>query len=636
VNERSWATLRFVVALLALAGAHALLIVHSFGAALPLPEHAFSRGDFATHAAQVRRVLEAFEVSGQHWAYDVQLLAGAPNGVLFDADNKGWELWTWAWVLLGVGEGRAYNGFVLAIHAVMPVVVFASARLVRLDRKAALTSTGLAILLWSFDSLTRWLWFVGTVSYVFVAYFALLPLALFYRWIEDRQPRYALACALSLAFGHLLHPYIFFILLAPMLALYIRAGLIERDMSPVEHGITLAIAGLTVVVNGWWLRTALRFFHYILDSAYYERGGLSFLVYDLLGLLYDPSTQGVIGPRTAVRVLALLAALAGLRAWRRSADRRRLPFLVLIVTMAALAFVGGYTPAEQIQPYRHNLALGFAALIPAGWWLAEVVGQRPWRGLQPGPRALALIVAVLATLHLTRDVLYFFAGALPKQPTMDNGYEVPLNQLGHMLTPDYSYEGQPEWEGLIKWVTEHDDGQGRWLVQEQVLGEYLMARTQAQLIGGFMVRNIEHSDANWFRRSGLTPPYDPDALREYFNTYAIHWVIVHQAAMSPWWDQHPRLLSRAGAVDGMLIYMVVGRGQLIEGKGRVSASINRIEVSGTRPDQDLVLRYHWMETLRCVPDCRIEREPVPGDRVGFIRVPAPHGRDFVIENSYEW
>jgi hypothetical protein len=464
----------------------------------------------------------------------------------------------------------------------------------------------------------------------------LLPLALFYRWIEDRRPRDALACALSLAFGHLLHPYIFFILLAPMLALYIRAGLIERTMSRAEHALTFAIAGLTLVVNGWWLRTALRFFHYILDSAYYERGGLSFLVYDLFGLLYDPSTQGVIGPRTAVRVLALLATLAALRAWRKSADRRRLPFLVLVVTMAALAFLGGYTPAKQIQPYRHNLALGFVALIPAGWWLAEVVGRRPWRGLQPGPRALALILAVLATLHLARDVLYFFVASLPKQPTMDIGYEVPLNPLGHLLTPDYRYEGQPEWEGLIEWVTKHDDGQGRWLVQEQVLGEYLMARTKAQLIGGFMVRNIEHSDGNWFRRSGLNPPYDPEALREYFNTYGIHWVIVQRAGMSPWWDEHPRLLSRAGAVDGMLIYMVVGRGKLIEGKGRVSASINRIEVRDTRPDQDLVLRYHWMETLRCVPDCRIEREPVPGDRVGFIRVPAPHGRDFVIENSYQW
>ena len=59
-------------------------------------------------------------------------------------------------------------------------------------------------------------------------------------------------------------------------------------------------------------------------------------------------------------------------------------------------------------------------------------------------------------------------------------------------------------------------------------------------------------------------------------------------------------------------------------------------VTATDPNRDVVLRYHWMETLRCSPDCTIVREPVEGDRVGFMRVPAPHPRDFVIENSYAW
>lgn len=639
-GDRKRPSIGFFLAVLALGVAHGLLIVHFFGASLPLPELAFNNGDFSTHAAQVRRVLEAFEVAGRHWAYDVQLLAGAPNGVLFDADNKGWELWTWALVKLGVGEGRAYNAFVLTGHVLMPAVFYASARLFRLDRSAALTTTGLAILLWAFDSLTRWLWFIGTVSYVFVAYFALLPLALFYRWIEDRRPIYALACGFCMALGHLLHPYLFFILVAPMLALYIRATWVERSMSWTDHGITLAIAAFTVVANAWWLRTALRFFHYILNSAYYERGGVSFIAYDLFGLLYDPTTQGMIGPRTAVRLLALLAAVFALRTWRKTADRRRLPFLVLFVTLAGLAFLGGYTPAAQIQPYRHNLALGFALLIPAGWWLSKIARTKPWRSLEPGARAIGAILLVFATLHLLRDVLYFFAPSMPDRPLMDDGREIPLGPLGHVYTPAYGYEQQSDWERIIDWVAERDDGQGRFLVQEPVLGEYLMARTKAQIVGGFTVRNIQHSDANWFRRAGMDPPYDPEQLRHYFDTYAIHWVIVPRAGMSPWWDEHPRLLSRAGFVDGRLIYMVVGRSTLIESKGgstgRVEAAINRIEVSGTRPDQDIVLRYHWMETLRCTPDCRIEREPVDHDRVGFIRIPAPHARDFVVENSYEW
>jgi hypothetical protein len=629
-------TLALGAAALVLAAVHVALVLYAFGDTLPLPQIPFDRGDFATHAAQVRRVLEALDTYGQHWAYDVQLLAGAPNGVLFDADNKGWELWTWALVKLGVGEGRAYNSFVLAIHLAVPLVVYAAARLFALDRPAALTATGLAIMLWSFDSFTHWMWYVGTVSYGFVAYFALLPLALFYRWMEDRRPVHALGCALALAFGHLVHPYIFFILVGPMLAVYVRASWFDRSLRAVDHAITLGIAGLTLVVNGWWLRTATRFFHYILDSAYYEQSGLRFVVYDFFGLLYDSQTQGLIGPRTAVRVLALIAASLALRAWRRSRDRRRLPFMLLIVIMAAFAYLGGYTPVAQIQPYRHTLPLGFGLLIPASWWLTEVARERPWRGLQPSARALGLILVVLVVPRLARDALYFFAPSLPDRQVMDDGREIPMGALGHMLTPAYRYEGQNQWEDVIAWVTEHDDGQGRWLVQDQALGETLMARTDAQILGGFLFRNLEHSDANWFRQAAIEPPYDPERFERYLQTYAVRWVIVQHPAMKPWWDQHPRLMTRAIYLNGMVIYQVHLKTSLIRGPGRVAASINRIEVSGSEPERDVVLNFHWMETLRCSPGCRVEREAVDGDRVGFIRVPAPHERDFVIENSYEW
>ncbi|PRQ05616.1 hypothetical protein [Enhygromyxa salina] len=634
---RVLAHIPFLLAALVVLGVHVALVKYFFATALPLPEHPFTRGDFATHANQVRHVLEGLTQFGQHWVYDVQLLAGAPNGVLFDADVKGWELWTHALTKLGVGQGRAYNGYVLAVHLSMPVVVYAAARVFGFARWPALTSTALCVLLWSFDSFTHWMWFIGTITYVQVSYFALLPLALFYRWLEDRRPALALACGLCMAVGHLMHPYIFFILVAPMLALYLRAAWVERDLSRAEHAITWGIAGLTLAANLWWLRTALKFFRYILDSAFYEQGGLEFLVYDLLGLLHDTSTQGMIGLHTSVRVLALGATVFALRSWRRLADRRWLPFMVLIVSMAALTYLGGYTPAAQIQPYRHALPLGFALTIPAGWWLAQTLSARPWRDRatgRPGP-ALMLILATLATLLLVRDAAYFFAPSMTPTQKVEDGVEILMNTLGHAYTPSYRYDQQDDWEQLIAWVDQHDDGQSRWLVTDQVQGEYLMARTNAQILGGFRVRNIEHSDANWFRRAG-PPPYDPAAFERYLQTYAVGWVIVPKAELHPWWEKHPRLLTREGFVNGMIVYRVNVKIALLDGPGRVDASVNRIAVTGTPTNEDVVLRYHYMPTLRCKPDCQIELEPVEHDRVGFIRIPAPHPRDFVIENAYSW
>ena len=47
------------------------------------------------------------------------------------------------------------------------------------------------------------------------------------------------------------------------------------------------------------------------------------------------------------------------------------------------------------------------------------------------------------------------------------------------------------------------------------------------------------------------------------------------------------------------------------------------------------LRYHWMETLECQPDCEIQRAKIDEvDPVGFIAVPAPHPADFEVVNGY--
>ena len=48
---------------------------------------------------------------------------------------------------------------------------------------------------------------------------------------------------------------------------------------------------------------------------------------------------------------------------------------------------------------------------------------------------------------------------------------------------------------------------------------------------------------------------------------------------------------------------------------------------------EVVLRFHWMESLRCRPGCKVERFVDPADRVGFIRIPNPPPR-FEIYNQY--
>jgi hypothetical protein len=602
-----------------------------FGGARLLSESPQSGFDFDTHVSQVWRVLEGLQGWGRSWIYDVQHLAGYPNGTIFDADNKGWELFTWGLVSLGVPQGLAFNLFVVAAHLCVAPVMYASARLFRLSRGASLLAAGLAVLYWYFDSWNHWLWFVGMIAYAIAGYLFLLPLAAFWRWTEERRPRHAVLCAVSMAVAHLVHPYTFFILVGPMAALYLRCA---HSLTRREHAGVWGIAGLTVLVNGWWLLVALRFWHYILDSSMFGDTTLVSLAWDLFGLVGDPAAQGVVGNRTGFRLVLLAAGIVGTVAWWRRGDARALPLGVGLSVLLVLTYLGGYTFFANIQPHRFVGPTGFLAVIAAAGAAELAMRERLWARISRPAWALVAVLSVPAAQHLSRDVLYFTARSLPPPAKLLDGQQVWYTMLGYGPHGDFSY-GDWNHDELAAWVRAHDDGSARFLVENWHIGEQLTWKTDAQILGGFIWRNMEHSWANFFRRrpQGIATS---EELGEYLQTYAARWVIVSTPAThAPWWDNSP-VLERVATISHFRIYRVKLPVSLVaEGSGRVTASTNRILVTGSDPGRDVVLRYHWMETLACGPDCRLEREPIDDvDGVGFIRVPAPHPVDFEIRNVY--
>jgi hypothetical protein len=48
----------------------------------------------------------------------------------------------------------------------------------------------------------------------------------------------------------------------------------------------------------------------------------------------------------------------------------------------------------------------------------------------------------------------------------------------------------------------------------------------------------------------------------------------------------------------------------------------------------VVLKYHWLETLRTDPPLKISKYPVEGDEVGYLEIDNRNTSDFVIYNSY--
>ncbi|MBI5500104.1 MAG: hypothetical protein HY907_07655 [Deltaproteobacteria bacterium] len=627
-----------LLGLLAVVAAHVGLALYFDPPAVILSTRPLPGFDWETHYGQVHAAAEAYGQSGRTWAYNPQQLAGQISGVIFDADNKAWEAWTIGLESLGVPRPIAFNLFLWLAAFLVPLVFYASARLFDVRPWTAVAAAALGSACWFFDALAHWCAWVGMICWGFAAYLWLLPLAAFWRWRATRDPWWLLAVLALLSLLLNLHPYSFFLLAPPMAVLYLRD---VRTLGWREHLGVAAVAVGAVVANLWWLRPTLRFWSYILDSGFYLDATVDYVLTDWLGLLNEPSVSGVVAVRSGFRFLALGGAALGLWWWRRERDRRFAPFAAALGVLLFVSYFGGYLGfLRQVQPYRFILPAMYLAVIPAAVFLERGIGAL--RAARPPAAAWGLVGLLLFVTvpRLARDVLYFVPELLPQQtrplpappPDVNGGI-----YFGTIRWPaPFDFRHRPgtaeDLPAMAAFVDAHDDGSGRWLVEWWMLGEHLAWATKAQVIGGFKEINLAHSDANLFRRFPGTEMPGPEQLRQYLQQYAVKWVVISNPI--PALESRTDLLRLENVVFRHRIYRVREPSRLLvgDGPGEVRAGLNRIAVRGS-PGGSLVLRYHWLETLRCRPGCRLRRVPVPNDRVGFIGVEdAPH--DFEIFNAY--
>lgn len=629
----------FWIALLLLAAVHVVL-TNYFVPLRAVFSHAPLQGvDYDLHIGQIYRVVAALESAGHTWSYDVQLLAGHPEGTITDAGSKAWELWTYLWHRVGVDRAAAFNSFVLFGMWMAPVFSFASARNVGLRPRAALWAAAMTSSLWFFDSQFHWLWFIGMISWALGSCIASLTLSLFYRMLVRGPLRWGIACAVSLSLGLLVHPYAFFALSLPMAIIYWRS---RQRLSLLGHASVLAIGASALVVNAYWLINAAEHWHYILNSAFYAQAKPSYLVCDLFDILCSGADSGVIGTRTGFRFLWLGLAFAGLWSWWRARDERVWCYGAGVIVLVLTAYFGGLVPGmQQSQPYRQLTPALLFAVIPAAAFLDSLARER---ALSIAPRSVSTLVWIAGAalvLQLAKQALYFMPALVPWPDRLLDNSRSPLNAYGflwHLEQPHhitFSVPHPPMFEAgaddCIAWIEQHVPRGSRMLVEGPVLGERMGWRGHLEVLGGFFERNVQHVDANYFRSSVSRDP-TPENLRRYLSLYAVEWVLSNR----PEFAAIPDRLQRVDTVLGRVIYRSVGPvSRVLSGGGTVSAQMNRLDIRDSNTTQSILLSYHWHEALRCRPNCQIKRHLDPLDHVGLIEIPAPHPASMTIWNSYQ-
>lgn len=587
--------------------------------------------DFDTHAEQSFRVIEGMQGWGKSWVYDVQLQAGFPNGTIFDADNKLWELWAYGLTSLGAPRAAAHNSFVFLAHLLVVPWIFLSARLFGFSAKRSLLAAAFASGLWFFDSYAHWFWWIGTVAYIFAAYFYLVPLALFYRYCLDFRLWRVALCAVLLAVAHLLHPYSFFVLAPPMLVLYGRAW---SRFGLRQHLAVVAMIACVLVVNAYWLYVALKHWHYILNSAFFGQSHPGFLLADFFNVVIDASTTGYIGTRAALRWIVLMAAIGTLWLWRRERDDRFALFSISLACMLVLAYLAPIiiVPIRQIQPYRFVASAAFMATLPAAELAARFCEQRHTLFHATLVRIGLVISLLVGVQHVTSDVLYFFPDILPQLPFVR---EAPYSLTATGFRSHIRYRHPPPSAidmTLDQWIQQHAD-EGRIAVTDWT-GERFAWSTRAQILGGFVDLNLAHAAAHPVRWARHGTP-SAEELRRYIDTYAVRYFVVRFDDFGL--PAMPEVVTHCASFGEAQVYRSNAPVSYFSaGRGKVSAATNRISVFDSAPNETVELKYHWHEALRCTPGCRIERARSALDPVGFVRIPAPHPSNFLIENSYRF
>jgi hypothetical protein len=612
---------------------HTLLTFYFERPSVILSDEPLRGEDFDIHFGQVTRFIDAYTGWGQIWSYDPSILAGQPEGAICDANTKAWEIWTLLLWKAGLSRGLAFNLFALLSYLMLPVVTFFSARLFGLSRWAAIIASFIMSIIWFFDSQTHNFSWIGMTAWVFASYFSLLPLGSFYRFVLSPSASRALSTALLLATCLLIHPYSFVVLALPMGYLAIRAF---RRFTAVQRIWIFAIALFAIAANGFWLLVAWRFWHYVINSGYFSQTRISTLLLDFLELAENPGDTSLF-MRTGFRFLVFGAALIMLVLWRRSKDDRLMIFALGIGWLIGIAYFGSYFWIfSQVQPYRYIVPATMFAVIPATCLIVELYHRGVYSRFTWLSWALIGLIALPGLQLVARDILVYFPPLLQFRgdPLKDkrsigtiSGYPTGLD-LRHQKTG-------PGDLIISRWITAYTEDNKRVLVEPPLLGEWLPYQVKGiEVLGGFLQRNLLHTEANYFRRFPNRTGSAAE-LRKYLETYGVQWVILSPEIPFPM--EYRGLLSVRAKLPGATICKTNIRASYFQqGTGRVSASMNRIDVRDTRPEQELVLRYHWLETLSCKPDCHIEKEPLPDDAVGFIRVSVPHPKDFLIFNSYRF
>ena len=564
--------------------------------------------DHAIHLHQTRQTLDLLKTSGRTWGYDPYFMAGYPTAIANNIDNFG-AAFTTGILSVFMPLAVANKVFLLMMLILLPIIMFSSCRNFSFGVSESFLS-GL-ILIQVFNAFWYYKFFVtlGMYSFVFGGVLALLVFSLFYRYLK-RGERWALICyVLSGSYALTIHPLSTVILLC-FVIFYFTFDFKELRSPKIKY---LLLGSLVIVaVNLYWIIPLIRFSkYYLVIRPSMQALGCDYFVKYITEL-----------KNRVFNILVLCSLLTPLFLIRKNKDRSVIISIwVVFLLMYVASFFATGSIFAHIEPRRFIVISGVLTPVFMAHILSRIFASR------------IRFVTVLLCLALSGQTWPCF-NYLPRRSKARFIQRIFCSNLHGTarIASDVMDKGG---QGLVDKILELTDDSARILIEDskpvlsrRYWGSHFPAilpyLTNREFIGGpYHGIKVKHSFASFFNGEIFSRPINDieiDRFMEYMDLYNIKWVFTQHQAPKQYFQSHPGYFRYVSSYQYIDIYQVNrDASYFLKGTGKISASLDKIKLTHVSKG-DIIIKYHYLETLKTEPPLKIERFNAMDDPIGFIKI----------------
>jgi hypothetical protein len=587
---------------------------------LRLPSGTIIFNDFALLTYQCQAARDFFTQSGTLWGYDPHFAAGLPLSFIWNSN-------VFLQVLAVAMKSYAVEDVVkIALFCslmLFPLFFYWTMRNFGFARDHSCAAALAALLAFRLD--TGMLFHItGMVTAGIITWYSLFLISLLYRFMKNQDMRSAALLIVFSPLALLIHKTAVVILFAPALALLVQHA---RVLRPRSWFVLAGAAAASLAANWFWLSPLFKLFKYktfLAEAPFWQNR-------DLLRPLKDYFTLSVMtntvewphwwyGAAHTLMLWVLLAGgAAGLLIWKkRGRADLYLPIGIACAFLFVFSYYGAFVRAfAELNPTRYLPVMNLLLAIPASAALLELFRRMNRLTANAFFLAVSLGACLVSFYHLERfePLLKLRLGAPEMREVTD--LVSALRDLpggGRILLED---------SGVMD-----REGQGQVYALSHLPSQFPRL-TGKQFIGGpypyMFVKHhrVDFHDGKFLGRELEDIPFAQ--LRDYMDIYDIKWIVSWSRRGRGYFDAYPEYFLRTRDIGRFRIYEVSRpHNAFLIGQGLAAASYNRIVVQNAVAERGkVVLKYHWVDGMRCEPDCRAEPYPVSDDPAGFIQVNEP-------------